>query len=54
MGLGYASGTFNAMRALMEFNISSIPANAIIEKAEIFIYQQSSVPPGDAGMGFKV
>lgn len=53
MGLGYAFGSFNAMRMLMEFNISSLPANAIIDKAEIFIYQQSVVPPGDASMGFK-
>jgi hypothetical protein len=53
MGLGYASGSFNAMRTLMEFNIDAIPANAIIEKAEIFVYQESVVPSGDTDMGFK-
>jgi hypothetical protein len=53
MGLGYAAGSFNAMRMLMEFDINAIPDNATIDKAEIFIYQQSVVPSGDASMGFK-
>lgn len=53
MGLGYATGSFNAMRMLMEFDIDAIPDNAIIEQAEIFIYQQSVVPSGDSSMGFK-
>ncbi len=53
MGLGYQSGTFNAMRMLMEFNLSSIPSNAIIDKAELFIYQNATNPSNDGEMGFK-
>lgn len=53
MGLGYAAGSFNAMRTLMEFNIDTIPDNAIIDQADIFVYQESSVPINDADMGFK-
>ncbi len=53
MGLGYQSGVYNAMRTLMEFNLSSIPSNAIINQAEIFVYQNTSNPSNDGAMGFK-
>jgi len=53
MGLGYLSGTYNAMRTLMEFNLSSIPANAIIDSAQLFVFQNTSNPSNDSAMGFK-
>jgi hypothetical protein len=53
MGLGWQNSTYNAMRMLMEFNLSAIPSNAIISNAEIFVYQNSSNPSNDSPMGFK-
>ncbi len=47
MTLGYASGTFNASRMLLAFNINQIPSQAIISQAQVGIYQQSVTPPGD-------
>ncbi len=53
MGLGYASGTYNAMRLLVEFNLTSIPSTAIINKADLNSYLNSSIPFNDSDMGFK-
>jgi len=53
MGLGYWSGVYNAMRPLLEFNVSGIPSQATINYATMYIYQQSSSPSNDADMGFK-
>ena len=53
MGLGYWSGVYNAMRPLLEFNVSGIPSQATINSATMYIYQQSSTPSNDGQMGFK-
>lgn len=53
MTLGYVSGVYNAARMLMEFNLSPVPSQSIINNATLNIYQQSSVPSNDSNMGFK-
>jgi len=53
MGLGYWSGVYNAMRPLIQFNVSGVPAQATIDNATMYIYQQSSSPTNDGQMGFK-
>lgn len=47
MALGYSSGIFNASRTLLEYNISAIPSQAIINSAFAAVYQESVTPPGD-------
>ena len=45
--LGYDQTTFHALRFLLQWNMSSIPPNAIINNATASIYQTSVIPSGD-------
>lgn len=51
--LGWSNGDFEAMRILIEFNISSIPRNAVINSATLFIFQTGTVPGGDRTMDYR-
>ncbi len=54
LGLGYNSPTYLAMRILIKFNLSAIPANATINSASFQIYQFDSIPDNDSPMGIQV
>jgi len=45
--LGYDQISFEAMRVMLQWDLSSIPSNAIINNATASIYQFSVTPPGD-------
>jgi hypothetical protein len=51
MGIGYNSSGPQAMRMLMQFNLSGIPTNATVNSAVVYMYQVSAV--GQADMGFQ-
>lgn len=51
--LGWSSSIYEAMRVVIEFDISTIPRNAVINKAELFIYQVGVTPGGDGAMGYR-
>jgi len=53
LDLGWQSGSQNAMRILMQFNLSGIPRNAVINSAVYQIYQQQVFPVGDGPMDFR-
>jgi hypothetical protein len=46
--LGWSRGNFEAMRILIEFDIAGIPNNAIINRAELRIFQRGVVPSGES------
>jgi hypothetical protein len=51
--LGWSSGDFEAMRILIEFDIAAIPRNAVINRADLFIFQTGVVPGGDRPMEYR-
>jgi hypothetical protein len=51
--MGYSSGAYNAMRLLLEFNVSGVPSQATINNATMYIYQALSTPSNDSDMGFR-
>jgi len=53
MRMGYETPTLLAVRPLMQFNTSTIPANANVNSAILNIYQSNSIPSNGAPMGYK-
>jgi hypothetical protein len=53
MNLGWQAGSQNAMRMLLQFDLSSIPRNAVINSAEYRIFQSQVLPVGDGNMDFR-
>lgn len=53
MNLGWQAGNQNAMRMLLQFDLSSIPSNAVINSAEYRIFQSQVLPVGDGNMDFR-
>ena len=53
LNLGWQSGGQNAMRMLLQFDLSSIPRNAVINSAEYRIFQSQVIPVGDGNMDFR-
>lgn len=53
MNLGWQAGNQNAMRMLVQFDLSSIPRNAVINSAEYRIFQSQVLPVGDRNMDFR-
>ena len=51
LGIGYNSAGPQAMRMLLQFNLSSIPTYATVNNATIYLYQYSA--SGVANMGFQ-
>ena len=51
LGIGYDSGGPGAMRMLLQFNLSSIPTNATVNNATVYIYQYAV--SGISSMGFQ-
>jgi len=51
--LGWSSSVYEAMRILIEFDIAAIPRNAVINNAELFIFQTSVTPGGDRPMDYR-
>lgn len=50
---GWSGSVYEAMRLLIEFDISAIPRNAVINKAELFIFQVGVTPGGDRAMDYR-
>jgi len=53
MGIGFSNGGPQAMRMLLQFNLSGIPANATVNSATVWIFQNAVSPSNDAPMGFR-
>ena len=53
MGIGFSSAGPQAMRMLLQFNLSGIPAGSTINSANIFVFQNAVSPSNDAPMGFQ-
>lgn len=53
LGIGYDNTGPAAMRMLLQFNLSSIPSNATVDNATVYIYQFAASPSNDAPMGFQ-
>ncbi len=51
--LGWSSSIYEAMRILIEFDIGAIPRNAVIHKAELYIFQIGVTPGGDPPMDYR-
>ncbi len=51
--IGYSNTGPLAMRMLLQFNLSSIPSNATVNSATIYVYQYASSPANDYPMGFQ-
>ena len=51
--LGWNQGNQQAMRILIQFDVSAIPSNANIRRADYNIYQFNVSPPNDANMDFR-
>jgi hypothetical protein len=47
LNLGYDQVQYDAMRILMQWDLSSIPSNAVINNATASFYQTYITPPGD-------
>ena len=54
LGIGYNSPSYQAMRILIKFKLSAIPANATINSASVQIYQYKSILANDSPMGIQV
>lgn len=53
MRMGYDVSSLQAMRLLMQFDLSPVPSTAQVNNATLSIYQSNSTPGNDAPMGFK-
>jgi hypothetical protein len=51
LAIGYSSSGPQAMRMLLQFNLSGIPANATVNNATVYIYQYAA--SGISNMGFQ-
>ena len=51
LALGYNSGGPGAMRLLMQFNLSTIPAGSTVNSATVYLYQYAA--SGQSSMGFQ-
>ena len=51
LAIGYNSGGPGAMRMLLQFNLSSIPTNATVNSATVYLYQYAA--SGISSMGFQ-
>ncbi len=51
--LGWNQGNQQAMRILIQFNVSSIPSNANVTRATYNIYQFNASPSNDGNMDFR-
>ena len=49
MGIGYNSSGPQAMRMLMQFNLSGIPSNATVNSATVYLYQRLRSPANVMG-----
>lgn len=52
LNLGWQNGNQNAMRMLLQWDLSSIPRNAVIQDARYELYQTQVIPVGDRNMDF--
>lgn len=53
MGIGFSNTGPQAMRMLLQFNLSGIPSNATVNSANVFVFQNAVSPSNDAPMGFR-
>ena len=53
LNIGWDGGGANAMRLLVQFDVSVIPKGAVIDSAQFYAYQQTINPPGDGSMNFR-
>jgi len=53
LSIGFSNTGPQAMRMLIQFNLSGIPSNATINNATIFIFQYAISPSNDPPMGFQ-
>jgi hypothetical protein len=53
LNLGWQIGGQEAMRILLQFDLSSIPRNAVIDSARWELFQTQVVPAGDGNMDFR-
>ena len=51
VGYNSTGSNYGALRAFIQFNISSIPSRAVINSATLQTYQHSATPAGDTPMG---
>jgi hypothetical protein len=51
LGVGYDTSIYQAMRTVMQFNITSIPSNSIVNSARLELYQSGCDPNYDVDMG---
>lgn len=53
LGIGYSNTGNQAMRILLQYNLSGIPTGATVNSAKVYIYQYASSPSNDSPMGFQ-
>lgn len=53
LNLGWQIGGQEAMRILLQFNLSAIPANAVVNSARWELFQTQSIPVNDRNMDFR-
>jgi hypothetical protein len=53
MGIGFSNAGPQAMRLLLQFNLSGIPVNATVNSATVWLWQNAVSPSNDAPMGFR-
>jgi hypothetical protein len=51
--LGWSSSVYEAMRILIEFDIGAIPRNAVVNRADLYIFQIGVTPGGDQPMNYR-
>ena len=51
--MGWQTGGQEAMRLLLQFDLSSIPTNAVVNSARWELFQFQSIPVNDANMDFR-
>jgi hypothetical protein len=53
LNIGYNATGYQAMRLLLQFDLSSIPANASLNSAQLQLWQYSSTPASDSPMDYQ-
>ena len=53
LNLGWQIGGQEAMRILLQFDLSAIPANAVINSARWEMFQTQAIPVNDRNMDFR-
>ena len=51
--MGWESGSYNALRPMIQFDLGGIPSNATIHSATLYIYLFQSIPSNDYPMTFR-